>query len=494
MSFPQPPLPHPHFGDRAALSVIARRCMTERGLEPDFSPEAKAESAAITQPATTADARDLRALLWCSIDNDDSRDLDQLSVAEELPAGRVRILVAVADVDALVHKGMALDKHAATNTTSIYTPAIIFPMLPVHLSTDLTSLNQDSDRAAIVVDMIFDQAGALAESDIYRALVRNKAKLAYSSVGAWLQGGAPVPMPITKVPGLDANLHVQDRVAQQLAALRQKAGALSLESMEARAQFDGDTLSSLDPDGKNRATQLIEDLMVAANGVTATWLQKRGLPSLRRVLKSPERWARIVDLAKGLGGQLPPEPDSGALEAFLLRRQTADPERFPDLSLAVIKLIGRGEYDVLPPGGVPPGHFGLAVRDYTHSTAPNRRFPDLLTQRLLKAALANTPSQYSLAELQELAGRCTEREDAAAKVERQMRKSAAALLLSKRIGQIYDGIVTGAAAKGTWVRIQHPAVEGRLLRGDQGVKVGDKIRVKLLHTDFEKGFIDFAKV
>jgi exoribonuclease-2 len=283
-------------------------------------------------------------------------------------------------------------------------------------------------------------------------------------------------------------------VAQRLAVLRQKAGALSLESAEARAEFNGNALASLEPDRKNRATQLIEDFMIAANSVTAAWLQKRGLPSLRRVLKSPERWARIAELAKGLGSELPPEPDAGALETFLLRRQAADPERFPDLSLAVIKLIGRGEYDVMQPGGAAPGHFGLAVRDYTHSTAPNRRFPDLLTQRLLKAALAGTPPQYSLAELQEMAKRCTEREDAASKVERQVRKSAAALLLSKRIGQNYDAIVTGAAAKGTWVRIDHPAVEGRLVRGNQGMNVGDKVRVKLIHTDFEKGFIDFARV
>jgi exoribonuclease-2 len=341
--------------------------------------------------------------------------------------------------------------------------------------------------------MVLEEDGTLAGSEIYRAQVRNRAKLGYRSVAAWLEGTGPVPQPIAKTPGLDANLRLQDRMAQQLFALRHQRGALCLETEEPRATFDGNALSELDPDRKNRATQVIEDFMIAANGVTATFLKAKGVPSLRRVLRSPERWERIVALAAGFGEHLPGAPDAVALENFLTKRRAADPERFPDLSLAVVKLIGRGEYDLTLPGEEAPGHFGLAVRDYTHSTAPNRRFPDLLTQRLLKAALAGGAVPYSIAELTELAQHCTEREDAVGKVERQVRKSAAALLLSDRIGESFDGIVTGAAAKGTWVRITNPPVEGRLQRGAQGVDIGDHVRVKLIHTDFERGFIDFAR-
>jgi len=466
--------------------------MIDHGLEPDFPQAARDQLAGITQ-AATADVRDMREMLWASIDNDDSRDLDQLSVAESLAADRVRILVAVADVDAVVKKGTALDAHAACNTTSVYTPAVIFPMLPERLSTGLTSLNEDEDRIAMVADMVFEADGKLVSSDIYRAQVRNRAKLAYRSVAAWLEGTGPAPQPIPKIAGLDANLRLQDRMAQKLFALRHQRGALCLETEEARATFDGNALSELDADRKNRATQVIEDFMIAANGVTAAYLKAKGVPSLRRVLRSPERWERIVALAAGYGEQLPGAPDAVALEGFLTKRRAADPDRFPDLSLAVIKLIGRGEYDLTLPGEEAPGHFGLAVRDYTHSTAPNRRFPDLLTQRLLKAAMAGGALPYSIAELTDLAQHCTEREDAVNKVERQVRKSAAALLLSSRIGESFDGIVTGAAAKGTWVRLTEPPVEGRLLHGTKGVDVGDRVRVKLIHTDFQRGFIDFAR-
>jgi exoribonuclease-2 len=466
--------------------------MVERGLEPDFSPAALKEVSAAAEPPADAE-RDLRDRLWCSIDNDDSRDLDQLTVAEALPGGRAKILVAIADVDALVRKASALDGHAACNTTSIYTPAAIFPMLPERLSTGLTSLNEDEDRVAIVVEMVFDANGSLAASDIYRARVRNRAKLAYRSVAAWLAGAGPAPQRIPETAGLEANLRLQDRIAQQLVNLRHRNGALSLETVEARAVFDGDSLSDLNVDRKNRATQLIEDFMIAANGVTAAYLKSKGLPSLRRVLRSPERWNRIVALAAGFGEKLPDDPEAAALEAFLARRRAADPEKFPDLSLAVVKLIGRGEYALYLPNGEPPGHFGLAVRDYTHSTAPNRRFPDLLTQRLLKATLGGATQPYTIPELTELAQHCTEREDAAGKVERQVRKSAAALLLSHRLGETFDAIVTGASAKGTWVRLLHPPIEGRLERGFQGLDVADHVRVKLLYTDFQRGFIDFAR-
>jgi exoribonuclease-2 len=468
--------------------------MLERGLEPDFTYAAQQELATIVAPATTtSDVRDLRGLLWASIDNDDSRDLDQLTVAESLTGERVRILVAIADVDALVRKGSELDGHASRNTTSVYTPATIFPMLPEALSTDLTSLNEDQDRVAMVADMVFDADGSLTSSDLYRAFVHNRAKLAYRSVAAWLAGAGPAPRRVQEITGLDANLRLQDSLAQRLLNLRHRHGALSLETIQARPVFSDDALSTLDVDRTNRAKQLIEDFMIAANGVTATYLESKGFPSLRRVLRSPKRWDRIVELATGLGDPLPAAPDAVALEAFLNRRRAAAPEKFPDLSLAVVKLIGRGEYAIDLPGGEAPGHFGLAVKDYTHSTAPNRRFPDLITQRLLKAAMAGAPLPYTNQELTELAQRCTEREDAATKVERQVRKSAAALLLSSRIGELFDAIVTGASEKGTWVRIFQPPIEGRLERGFQGLDVGDRVRVKLIHTDVQRGFIDFAR-
>ena len=480
--------------DRARLAAIARQAMVERGLEPDFPPAAQRELAAIGGPAGAPnDARDLRDRLWASIDNDDSRDLDQLTVAESLANGRVRILVAVADVDALVRKASALDGHAAHNTTSVYTPAAIFPMLPEALSTDLTSLNENQDRMAMVADMVFEADGSLAASDLYRAHVRNRAKLAYRSVAAWLNGETAAPARIVAIPGLDENLHLQDRVAQSLVNLRHRQGALSLETIEAKTVFDGDNLAGLNLDPKNRAKQLIEDFMIAANGVTATHLAAKKLPSLRRVLRSPERWDRIALLASGLGDRLPSQPDAAALDAFLTRRRQAAPATFADVSLAVVKLIGRGEYALDLPGGEPPGHFGLAVKDYAHSTAPNRRFPDLITQRLLKSALAGAPLPYSIPELAELAKHCTEREDDATKVERRVRKSAAALLLSGRIGEQFDAIITGASDKGTWVRLFQPPTEGRLERGFQGLDVGDRVRVKLVHTDVERGFIDFVR-
>jgi exoribonuclease-2 len=468
--------------------------MIERGLEPDFPPEVRREVARIGSPARDGDSvRDLRELLWASIDNDDSRDLDQLTVAAELTGGRARILVAVADVDALVTRGTAIDGHAARNTTSVYTAAAIFPMLPTELSTDLTSLNEAEERISLVADIVLDEDGAIAEADLYRARVLNHAKLAYRSVAAWLDGAAPPPPKVHDVPGLDGQLRLQDRIAERLHDRRHHHGALDLETIEAKPVFDGDLLTDLEVDPKDRAKQIIEDFMIAANGATAAFLESKRFPTIRRVLKAPERWGRIVDLASGLGERLPGEPDAKALEAFLAGRKKADPVGFPDLSLAVVKLIGNGEYALDLPGDEPPGHFGLAVRDYAHSTAPNRRFPDLITQRLVKAALAGEALPYTVPELSALAEHCTVKEDDATKVERRVRKSAAALLLERRIGERFDGIVTGASPKGTWVRLFHPPVEGRVERGSQGMDVGDRVRVQLLATDVERGFIDFAR-
>jgi exoribonuclease-2 len=482
------------FHQRSDLKEIARRAMVEHDLEPDFTQPVQAELDRITGAAATAGdgIRDLRGLLWCSIDNDDSRDLDQLSVSESLPAGAVKVFVAVADVDAIVKKDMAIDQHAKHNTTSVYTAAEIFPMLPEKLSTDVTSLNEDQDRLAVVVEMTIAADGTLGASAVYRAAVHNQAKLAYDAVSAWL-GGGPAPDAMTRVRGLDEQLRVQDAVAQKLRGMRFEEGALDLETLQPKAIFDGETVVALREEPHNRARQLIEDFMIAANGVTARFLAAKGLSALRRVVRSPERWQRIVDVAKELGEHLPPEPDSKALSDFLAKRRKADPDRFPDLSLVIVKLMGAGEYVVERPGESAVGHFGLAVKDYTHSTAPNRRFPDLITQRLLKAALAGSPTPYAEGELQDLAVHCTEQEDNADKVERQVRKSAAALLLEKRVGDQFNAIVTGVSDKGTWVRVFDPPVEGKLVHGFENLEVGKKLRVKLIATDVERGFIDFVR-
>jgi VacB/RNase II family 3'-5' exoribonuclease len=480
-----------HNAPTGLLQRIAHKAMIDRGLEPDFPKDALAELATLTaQPKE--DVRDLRALLWCSIDNDDSRDLDQLSVSAKDPAG-TKILVAIADVDALVKKGSALDRHAHVNTTSVYTAAQIFPMLPERLSTDMSSLNGDEDRYAIVIEYVVKADGTLGNEDVYRALVRNHAKLAYNSVAAWLDGTAPMPAPIGKVPGMEEQLREQDRVAQAMKAVRQSHGALSLDTGETHVIVHEGKPTDLEAEAPNRAKTLIEDFMVAGNGVVARFLDKHKLASLRRVLKSPERWARIVALAGHYGEKLPGEPSSEALEKFLLKRKAADPERFQDLSLSIVKLLGRGEYVYEAPGSAAPGHFGLAVRDYTHSTAPNRRYPDLVTQRLVKAALTGVKSPYSTQELTDLAAQCTKQEDAATKVERQVRKSAAAMVLAHRIGETFDGMVTGASDKGTYVRIFKPPVEGRVMGDTHGLDVGEKLRVKLTGTNVERGFIDFER-
>jgi len=484
-----------HASHRKSLRAIAHDVMLQRGLLPDFSDAVLSELSRIQRAAVDSGAsvRDLRAPPWCSIDNDDSRDLDQLSVAEALPGDQVRVLIAVADVDAIVKKESAIDAHALANTTSVYTAGGTFPMLPERLSTDLTSLGQGVERLAMVTDMRVARDGTVAAGAMYRATVVNKAKLAYDSVAAWLDGTGAAPPALAAVKGLDENLRLQDGIAKAMRSARLAHGALQLQTLEARPVYDGDTLVDMTPDIRNRAKDLIEDFMVAANGVSARYLEGQGFPSLRRVLKAPERWDRIVALAGALGTHLPGNPDAAALDAFLEQRQKADPERFPDLSLSVVKLLGPGEYALELPGQGAAGHFALAVRDYTHSTAPNRRFPDLITQRLLKAALAGASVPYSNADLRALAAHCTLQEDNAKKVERQLRKSAAALLLSSRIGQLFDGIVTGASEKGTWARVSHPTAEGKIVKGFAGLDVGDRVPLKLVSTDVARGFIDFVK-
>jgi VacB/RNase II family 3'-5' exoribonuclease len=489
-------LKNTYIVNRLTLQNIARRVMLARGLLPDFSPQAVSELAGIQAPAkasSVGDVRDLRDLLWASIDNDDSEDLDQLTFAEALPEGKTKIRVAVADVDALVKKDSAIDRDAQHNTTSIYTAAQIFPMLPLKLSTLLTSLNLNEDRLAMVVDMTIGPDGSLLDSDVYRAAVRNQAKLAYNSVGAWLEEKTPVPQAVAAKNGLAENLQLQDQAAQKMKSLRHAQGALSLETIEAKPVFEGDKISDLQVEEKNRAKEIIEDFMIAANGVTVRYLSARNIPSIRRVVRIPKRWDRIVAIAAEQAFKLPKNPNSGKLEMFLTMMKEADPLRFPDLSLAVIKLLGNGEYVAELPGEEATGHFGLAVKDYTHSTAPNRRYTDLITQRLLKAAIEKRPMPYSLDELDSLAENCTKKEDEANKVERQVAKSAAALLLESRIGERFDAMVTGASEKGTWVRLLDIPVEGMLKSGSRGLDVGDRIFVELVSVDVEQGFIDFMK-
>jgi len=490
------PAPRHSHHTRADLQRIAAAAMIDHGLEPTFPAAVLVEVQRLRSQQPRRDQAwpgvvDLTALPWCSIDNDDSRDLDQLTVAEPLPDGSCRIRVAVADVDALVPKGSAVDAHAARNTVSVYTSAQVFPMLPEALSTDLTSLNPGQDRLAIVTEVVVAADGSLHSPRLQRAWVHNQAQLAYDAVAAWLIGQGPLPEAAAAVPGLDAQLRTQDAVAQQLRAVRHSKGALEFESFQPRAVFEGERVVGINQQAHNRARQLIEEWMIVANTCTAQFLAGHGCASLRRVVRSPERWQRIVEVAHRLGVSLPPQPDPVALEAFLARRHQADPLRFPDLSLVIIKLMGAGEYVVERAGAEPIGHFGLAERDYTHATAPNRRYPDIITQRMIKAALAGAPMPYSGAELQALALHCTQCEDAARKIERSLRKSEAALYLEPQLGRYFDALVTGRTDTNTWVRLLAPPVEGMLVGHVPALEVGQTLRVQLVATDVERGFIDF---
>jgi len=482
--------------DRIILQNIARKAMISRGLVPDFPAVEISELDEIILPATCKPeiAKDLRDLLWCSVDNADSLDLDQLTVAESLEGNKVRILVAIADVDALVNAKSNIDNHASQNTASVYTVARIFPMLPEKLSTNLTSLCLDSDRCAIVVDMILGDDGKVLQSDVYQAIVRNHAKLQYASLALWLDGNGTAYPEITRVNGLAENIKLQDRMAQKMKESRYENGALEFETIEAVPVFDGDTLTEMKVDPKNRAKDLIEDFMIAANGTTARYLTGKNFPSLRRVVRTPERWDRIVELASGHGFSLPAEADSKSLSDYLKFIKQNDPLHFIDMSISILKLLGSGEYVVDIPGEIPPGHFGLAVKDYTHSTAPNRRYPDLITQRLLKSAISGRPVPYTLEQLGQIATHCTMKEDDVKKVERQVEKSANAILMKSRIGEIFEAIVVGASPKGTWIRLLHPHVEGKLVNGFEGLKVGQKLKARLTDINVELGYIDFAKV
>jgi VacB/RNase II family 3'-5' exoribonuclease len=478
------------------LQSVAKDVVRQHGFQPDFPPAVQQQLAQLRAhpPAISAGGalRDLRDQLWSSIDNDTSRDLDQIEVAERLSNGDVKVLVGIADVDAFVPKQTAIDQHAARETTTVYTGIRNFPMLPEELSTGKTSLLEHQECLSVVIESVVDGDGHVTSSDVFRALVRNQAQLQYNSVGAWLQGTAAAPPKVAASADLEAQLRLQDEVAQKLRSRRYENGALDLQTNEVLPLVLNAQVVDVVKQQKNHATELIEDFMIAANGVVARMLHK--VSSLRRIVKQPERWDRIVQLAATHGEKLPAEPDSKALNDFLIKRKTADPDHFADLSLAVIKLIGPGEYVVERPGDAATGHFGLAVQDYTHSTAPNRRFADIVTQRLLKAMLAGQPNPYSDDELSLVAANCTEKGNAARKVEREMSKRLAAVAMQHRIGAIFDAIVTGATPKGTFVRVAQPHIEGLLAQGQQGVDVGDKLRVKLIRTDVQHGFIDFARV
>jgi exoribonuclease-2 len=481
---------------RMILQNVARRAMTERGLVTDFPLSVLEEIKNLSAPVniTTPKTWDLRDLLWCSVDNADSLDLDQLSYARKLSENKVRVMVAIADVDALVAAQSYTDNHASLNTATVYTVAQIFPMLPEKLSTDLTSLRSDADRNAIVVDMVINDKGIVIQSDVYCALVRNRAKLVYESLAAWLDGTAPIPNELAKVDGLADNIRLQDEIAQKMRKSRYENGALEFETIESRPIFEGDNLREMKGERKNRSQHMIEEFMIASNSVTAQYLSGKKYPSLRRVVHKPKRWSRIIEIAAEHDFPLPEEANPKALSQYLRFVKQNFQHEYADLSLSVLKLLGAGEYIVETPDSTPEGHFGLAVKNYAHSTAPNRRYPDLITHRLLKSAMAGESMPYSKEQLELIARNCTLKEDDARKVERLVEKSAMAMLMESRSGEEFDAIVSGAADKGTWVRIIEPHLEGKLVGGFKGLEVGHKIRVRLVHVEIESGFIDFEKV
>jgi len=482
---------HGGNSDHFDLHAAARRIITAAGFEPDTNDAMRQQLDRLTAPAPIdSSVKDMRDQPWSSIDNDESRDLDQVELAERLPDGSIRLVVGIADVDVLVPKDSPIDEHAYVNCTSVYTGVEVFPMLPEKLSTGLTSLNENEDRLAIAIETVVNAQGDVISFDVYRAAVRNKAKLAYDEVGAWLGGEAP-PQKVAGNKILTEQLKLQHEASQRLKAERIRNGALELETIEATPISKNGKIVDLKVIQKNHARDLIEDFMIASNSAIAKFLEAKGRSGIRRVVREPERWGRIVELASRYGETLPAEPDSLALAQFLIRRRKADPDRFPDLSVSIVKLMGPGIYALDLPGKDPGGHFGLATHDYSHATAPNRRYADLVTQRLVKATLSNSPPPYSNDDLTAIAQRCTEREDAENKVERSVRKTIAALMLSDRIGESFDAIVTGANEKGTFVRMMHPSAEGMVVSNHKGFDVGDKVRVKLVGADPYKGYIDF---
>ena len=477
------------------LKVIARDAMETYGFSPRFPPAVEREVGAIAAPAVPHGVRDLSSLLWSSIDNVDSQDLDQVEFCERLSRGEIRVRVAVADVDASVPMGSAADRHAAHNGTSVYTGVETFPMLPDRLSKGITSLLPGPHSLAVVVEYTVRPDGSTRPGGIYRALVCNRAKLVYEEVGDWLEGAGDPPTIFSGVPGLEEQVRMQDEAARRLRRHRTEQGALvDLETIEAAPVMEGGRVTDLVVPRQNAARRLIEEFMIGANGVMVEYLGRAGVPMVQRVVLTPKNWDGIVATAAEYGWRLPKKPNAKALSKFLARRKTADPERFPDLSLTIVKLIGHGIYLPLGPGEPPYGHFGLAVTDYTHGTAPNRRYVDVIIQRLLKATIRGEECPYTREDLESLAAWLTDRERASEKVERFVRKAAAAVLLEGRVGEVFDALVTGASEKGTYVRIVSPPVEGRVTEGEEGLSVGQKVRVRLVRTDPYRGYIDFERV
>jgi exoribonuclease-2 len=473
--------------------------MEKYGFDAVFPPQVEREVNALSDRVSAREGkgmRDMRHLLWSSIDNYDTEDLDQIEYCEAGANGEIHVKVGIADVDAYVPKGSAADGHAKRNTTSVYTGIQTFPMLPDRLSKGLSSLPMGQDRLAVISEFAVLPNGVVRQGGIYRALVRNKGKLVYEQVAEWLEGTGPMPKGIAGVEGLEEQVWLQDKAAQRLENYRMGQGALELESLEARAVIKDDRVLGLAVVQENRAMHIIENFMIAANGVMSGFLEKRNIPSIHRVVREPKDWAGIRMLAKGKGYALPSTPSAKALSLFLAGRKEADPQSFPDLSLAIVKMIGAGEY-VLHDRERPIGHFCLAVTHYTHGTAPNRRYVDLIIQRLIKAALEGAPTPYGKSELSEDAGWCTDREMAAKRVERFMVKAEAATLLEGKIGEEFDAIVTGASEKGNYARLLEPPVEGRIVRiarHAKGIRVGQKVRVRLVNLDPREGYVDFEMI
>jgi len=478
------------------LRTIAWHAMEKYGFSPLFPQPVIEEVSALHEKTFSDDqhdARDLRSLLWSSIDNHDSMDLDQIEYCERKENGKIHVMVAIADVDVYIKKQSETDLHAAHNGTSVYTGIQTFPMLPDRLSHGITSLLPGQDRIAVVIEYMVLPDGNFQPGEVYRALVCNKAKLVYEEVGAWLEGTGPIPKKLQEVPGLEEQLHLQNEASQILRKNRREQGALELDTIEAEAVVEGDTVRDLIVKRQNLARCVIEEFMVAANGTMVATLGNAGVPMIQRIVRTPRNWEGIVLTAATHGEILPDTPDAKALAKFLIRQKESDPERFPDLSLTVVKLLGPGEYMMLEPGTPPTGHFALAVIDYTHATAPNRRYVDVINQRLVKSILDKRPSPYPKEELSLQSEYLTGREKAAKKVQRFMRKAAAAVLLRHRLGESFDALVTGASEKGTYVRLITPPAEGRVIRGEKGLRVGQKVRVRLLKTDPFNGFIDFER-
>lgn len=480
------------------LQDLAKQAMEEYGFLWQF-PSAVTTEAYRVEPNGWAylakgSIKDMRDVLWSSIDNHDTRDFDQLEFCERRPNREVRVLVAIADVDHYVAKSSRIDKHAAHNGTTVYTGVVIFPMLPERLSSDISSLKPGEDRMAVVVEFFVRKDGSTRPGEIFQALVKNHAKLVYEPIGEWLEGQSPVPEEVMRIPGLKDQILLQHEAAQRLNTFRMHKGALELETIEASPVMKDGTIVDLVVKKKNPARYIIENFMVAANGVMVKFLEKHNCPYIQRVVRRPEKWFRIRDIALELGGDLPPEPDPLALSEFLSAQHRRDPERFPDLSLTIVKLLGPGEYVISQPGNNKIGHFGLAVQDYTHSTAPNRRYVDIIIQRLIKSVLEEKSAPYTRRELSEIAEWCTTRDKASKKVERFMRKVVGAVLLRNRIGEAFDAIVTGSSEKGVYVRLLAPPVEGRVILGYAGMDIGQKARVRLVSLDPEKGYIDFERV